>query len=368
LSAGSGAGDGEDGRPAGPACPSGGWAPPGQALTGAKPGRTEGEEPEYDLAEELPTMPPPSAGAEPALRWAEVGPLPDPGKGPEGLLYEPPRGPLPRPAGRQPSGAAVANPPPGSVPSRVGERYVPRPLGPPPPPRATAIGGGANAPTLPFPAAQTGPGRGRDGTAPLRPTAAITTPERSPRRGRAIFWLVALVVIVAASVSAAIVLAGREAIDHRHSLGTSTGEALFEQLMASNSNAEELVATAVARSCAQAAPGIPLRSGLLGDLSRAISLRQSVLRALAADRVQLLAMADGAQRVSDLSAATTANLTLDQDYQAWLQDLQATGCYSAPTNDIHYRTAGLDSSAAAGADERLAQAWTVSGPASPPHS
>ena len=41
--------------------------------------------------------------------------------------------------------------------------------------------------------------------------------------------------------------------------------------MASNSNAEELVATAVARSCAQAAPGIPLRSGLLGDLSRAIS-------------------------------------------------------------------------------------------------
>ena len=171
---------------------------------------------------------------------------------------------------------------------------------------------------------------------------------------------------MAASLSAAIVLAGREAIDHRHSLGTSTGEALFEQLMASNSSAEELVATAVARSCAEAAPGIPLRRGLLGDLSRAISLRQSVLRALAADRVQLLAMADGAQLVSDLSAATMADLAVDQDYQAWLQDLQATGCYSAPTNDIHYRTAGRDSSAAAGTDERLAQAWTVSGPASPP--
>ena len=199
----------------------------------------------------------------------------------------------------------------------------------------------------------------------LRPTAAITTPERSSRRGRAIFWLVALVVIVAASLSAAIVLAGREAIDHRHSSGTSPGEALFEQLMASNSSAKELVATAVARSCAEAAPGIPLRGGLLGDLSRAISLRQSVLRALAADRVQLLAMPDGAQLVSDLSAATMADLAVDQDYQGWLQDLQATGCYSAPTNDIHYRAAGLDSSAAAGADQRLAQSWTVSGPASP---
>ena len=26
-------------------------------------------------------------------------------------------------------------------------------------------------------------------------------------------------------------------------------------------------------------------------------------------------------------------------YGDWLEDLQATGCYSAPTNDIHYREA-----------------------------
>ena len=147
MSAGAGAENGEDGRPAGPACPSGGWAPPGPALTGANPGRSEGEEPEYDLAEDLPTMPPPPAGAEPALRWAEVGQLPNPGKGPGRLLYEPPHGPPPRPAGRQPSGAAAANPPAGSVRPGVGERYVPRPLGPPPPARATAIGGGPNAPS-----------------------------------------------------------------------------------------------------------------------------------------------------------------------------------------------------------------------------
>ncbi len=162
--AGAGAGNGEDGRPAGPACPSGGWAPPGPAPAGAKPGRSGDEEPEYDLAEDLPTMPPASAGAEPVLRWAEVGQLPNPGTGPDRLLYGPLHGPPPGPAGRLPSGAAVANPPAGSVRPRVGERYEPRPLGPPPPARATAIGAGPNAPTLPLPAAQAGPARGRGGT------------------------------------------------------------------------------------------------------------------------------------------------------------------------------------------------------------
>ncbi len=67
--------------------------------------------------------------------------------------------------------------------------------------------------------------------------------------------------------------------------------------------------------------------------------------------------------VSDLNAATLAELTVDQDDQGWLQDLQATGCYSAPTNDIHYRAAGLDAPAAAGADTRLADAWAVADPA-----
>ena len=133
--------------------------------------------------------------------------------------------------------------------------------------------------------------------------------------------------------------------------------------MASNSSAQELAASAVAHSCEDAAPGAALRGGLLGDLSRAIVLRESVLRALDADRRRLLAIPDGAQLVTDLGAATMADLIVDQDYQGWLQDLQATGCYGAPTNDIHYRAAGPDSSAAAGANQRLAHAWAASGPA-----
>ena len=197
----------------------------------------------------------------------------------------------------------------------------------------------------------------------LRPTAAITAPERPHRRGRALFWLLAVVAVVAASASAAIVLAGREASRHLHMSGASPGEALFEQLMATSATAQELTATAVARSCTDAAPAAAMRGALLVDLNRAIGLRQSVLRSLEADRAELLGMPDGALLVNDLNAATLAELTVDQDDQGWLQDLQATGCYSAPTNDIHYRAAGLDAPAAAGADTRLAHAWAVADPA-----
>ena len=95
----------------------------------------------------------------------------------------------------------------------------------------------------------------------------------------------------------------------------------------------------MAQSCQEATPGGTVRSALLGDLIRAIALRQAVLRTLEADRLQLLAMPEGALLATDLGAATTAELEMDQDYQGWLQDLQATGCYSAPTNDVHYRAA-----------------------------
>jgi hypothetical protein len=172
-----------------------------------------------------------------------------------------------------------------------------------------------------------------------------------------------VVAIVAASASAAIVLAGREASKHLHISRVLPGEALFEQLVATSATAQQLTATAVARSCTDAAPGAAMRGALLVDLDRAIGLRQSVLRSLEADRAELLGMPDGALLVSDLSAATLAELTVDQDDQGWLQDLQATGCYSAPTNDIHYRAAGLDAPAAAGADTRLAHAWAVADPA-----
>jgi hypothetical protein len=242
----------------------------------------------------------------------------------------------------------------------MGEGYGPRPFVPPVVTRPAPPGSGRDAPTQPLPAArsQTAPGGGPGGT--VQPTAAVTAPERRNRRGRAIFWLLVVVVIVAASASAAIVLAGREARRLRTPRITPEA-ALFQQLLTTSSSAQRLTATAVARSCRDAAPDAPSREALLGDLTRAVALRKSVLSALSADEGELLALPEGALLVTDLNTATVTGLGVEQEDQGWLQDLQATGCYSAPTNDIHYRAAALDAPAATGAAQRLARAWAEAG-------
>jgi hypothetical protein len=50
-------------------------------------------------------------------------------------------------------------------------------------------------------------------------------------------------------------------------------------------------------------------------------------------------------------------LSADQGYEAWLEDLQATGCYGAPTNDIHYHAATAASMAASVAKQRVVLIW-----------
>jgi hypothetical protein len=178
--------------------------------------------------------------------------------------------------------------------------------------------------------------------------------------GRALVWLLAVVIIVAASVSAVVVLAGGTR-GGRGASRVSSAEAVFGQMMATNTTAAQLAATAVARSCQEASPGTSTRAVLLGDLGQAVALRRSVLRALAIDRAELATMPDGGLLITDITAATTAALAVDQDDQGWLQDLQATGCYSAPTNDLHYREAALAIPVATAADRRLTVAWAKAG-------
>jgi hypothetical protein len=193
-----------------------------------------------------------------------------------------------------------------------------------------------------------------------RPTAAITQPQRARRPRRAWLWLVA-VVMVAGSASAVVVLVGGTKRPAGGASPAASAEALFGRMMATNTAAEELAATAVASSCQVAAPGVAARAALLGDLNRAVALRSSVLRALAADRDDLLTMPDGELLVSDLSEATKAALAVDEDDQGWLQDLQATGCYSAPANDIHFREAASATRVATGAGQLLTAAWAEVG-------
>jgi len=391
---GAGAGSGDDGRPGGPARLAGASA---EADTGpveigplyvdkraVEPPRDplEAGALEAGLCEDLPTLPPAPAGAIPALRWAQVEqpPLLSPNlTGPQGenpaTTPAPTEQSFPEPVGAAPPGGRARPQPRETYRSQTsagrpsaGQPSAGRP-GPGAPgatrgisPRAPSTSPRLDVPTQPLPVARTQAMSATSTAESVQPTAAIIAPERRHRRGRALFWLLAVVVVIAASASAAIVLAGREASQHLHVSRASPGEVLFEQLMATSATAQGLTATAVARSCTDAAPGAMMRGELLVDLSRAIGLRQSVLSSLEADRTELLGIPNGALLVNDLNAATVAELTVDQDDQGWLEDLQATGCYSAPTNDIHYRAAGLDGPVAAGADMRLAHAWALADP------
>lgn len=194
----------------------------------------------------------------------------------------------------------------------------------------------------------------------LRPTPAVLAPAPRSRPGRALFWLLAVVAVLAL-VTAGLVLAG-VTNGSRTTARLSAAEVTFKGLMARDVAAQKLAEGAVAHPCRPASPASAARARSLGHLGRAVSLRQSVLRGIGADKGQLLGMPDGGRLVADLTKAARTGLAVDQDDQGWLRDLQATGCYSAPTNDIHFRAAALAGPAATRAAERVAADWAKAGP------
>jgi hypothetical protein len=133
--------------------------------------------------------------------------------------------------------------------------------------------------------------------------------------------------------------------------------ATFELFLSNSAQAHQLVAAALSSACQPAAPASAARQELIAEVKRAVDLRSSVLSGIAADRQPLLAMDGGQSLVLDLNAATEASLRADEGYEAWLEDLQATGCYGAPTNDLHYRAASESSLAATAAKQRLVGDW-----------
>jgi hypothetical protein len=167
--------------------------------------------------------------------------------------------------------------------------------------------------------------------------------------------LLAFLTLVAAAVVAALVLGG--ASPRRTVGGASTPQAAFEGLLAKSAQAHQLASAAVSDSCRPAAPATSTREGLIIQVSRAVGLRRSVLTGIASYGQRLLKMNGGMSLVGDLDDATGASLLADQGYEAWLEDLQATGCYGAPTNDIHYRAASEASLAASVAEDRVVGIW-----------
>jgi hypothetical protein len=85
---------------------------------------------------------------------------------------------------------------------------------------------------------------------------------------------------------------------------------------------------------------------------------RSVLDRLSADESMLRALPSASGLVTDLRRATGARLQADTDYGSWLHDLQSTGCYSAPTNDIHYLEAQTATAAGDAAEHDLTGTWS----------
>ena len=270
------------------------------------------EETGEEVSEDMPTLPPASRGSIIGLRWATF--------------------PLKRPGGHV-------------GPDQIGpERFE---TGPPTVVMPTVV-----MPTVVMPTALSEPRARPDGVG--GPEQLDARARRRRRRGRAVL-LLAVLAFVAAVAVAALALDGGS--PHRAPVGTLTAQVTFEGFLAESAQAHQLLAVAVSDACRPAAPAAATRQGLIAQVSRAVELRRSVLDGLASDRQRLLAINGGPSLVRDLDDATSASLSADQAYEAWLRDLQATGCYGAPTNDIHYRAASAGSLAASVAKERVVGIW-----------
>jgi hypothetical protein len=167
--------------------------------------------------------------------------------------------------------------------------------------------------------------------------------------------MLAVLALVAAAAVGALLPGGGS--HPRTAVRTLTPQATFEGFLAESARAHQLLAVAVSGACQPAPPETTTRQDLIVQVGRAVEMRRSVLNGIASDRQRLLAINGGPSLVNDLDEATSASLAADQGYEAWLEDLQATGCYGAPTNDIHYRSATEASLAASVAKERVVGIW-----------
>jgi len=131
----------------------------------------------------------------------------------------------------------------------------------------------------------------------------------------------------------------------------------FAYLVGTTSDARRLTRATVGQACREQPPAAVARQALSGDLSRATTMSESVVALLRADRRRLLALSHGRALVSLVREVAGWSVTADAGYQAWLQDLQATGCYSAPTNDLHYLQAQQAAAREGVAARELSAIW-----------
>lgn len=254
--------------------------------------------------EELPTMPPAPRSDRPGLRWATPGPGAPRGREPgHRLRPEPPR---------EAPTAPVLVPPrsPGPTPGRGSPAYP---------------GGQDEGQTGDQDGAEAG-GRGR-----------------SHRRLSALLVLVSLLCALAGVAVVVVWRVGDDKAVPPRTPSTSppghSPEQVLESLLATGATAQAVVQNAIDGACRTTTPQSSARAELIAEIGRAGAIYRQVLAGAQADQELLSKMPGGPGLSTDLLGATGASARAATAYGDWLEDLQATGCYSAPTNDLHYREA-----------------------------
>lgn len=266
------------------------------------PQRPEGPEgrPAPEAGEELPTMPPASRPG-PRLRWAvreEGGPVQGP------VTRQVPRVRL-APQGPRPTTAPMAQPVSGA------------PTGP-------------GGPTSRLPAYPP-PGR-----------------RRAARKG----LVLGAAALLLGGLAAGVVIAVTASSGPRPAVQ-------FELMLKKSASAHHLVELAVGGACKVAAPQQPSRRSALADLRTAVGLRDQVLASLARERQLAPRVPQGPQLFAELGDVSRYSVAADRDYEHWVEDLQAIGCYSAPTNDLNYQAAVQAAGLAIDATHRLEATWDL---------
>jgi len=284
-----------------------------------------------EAADELPTLPPPPVEGPVGLRWANPGP-----KAAARLATSRPASPVRRPQ-------AAGN----TLPPRL----------PPEPPK----GGSYTTPTLPLPSLRGGapqavpvsPSGPRAGTLPRVEGGDGT--KGFLRRGRR-RWLVAAGATVAAAAAAAAALATLATSAQRSSGALGPAEA-FASLVVALSHADTAAQTAAAGACPVSAPASARRQRVLYALQGSEAAAQGVLAKMAAEKATLLGWPPGRTLYGELASVARLALEKDAQVRAWLVDLQATGCYSAPGNNWFHQQALLAAVGERAASQRLAGTW-----------
>lgn len=197
------------------------------------------------------------------------------------------------------------------------------------------------------------------GFPPTRPLPQVETPP--PGRHRKLPFMLGLV-LAAAVVAAGLVLAlgtAPSGQSPRRGVTHLAPPLVFEDLLHSLSGAGALAGRAVAQACQETGPQSGARQVLVSDLGRAAAEDRTVLSTLSASRARLVIWSDGAgaKLFGSMETLAGASLIAAGDYKAWLLDLQSTGCYSAPENNLHYERASGASLAEERAAEHLAAVW-----------